>query len=221
MLHDCIQLIVSVPVPHSILAIDARNAEILGYRGSELFGMSILLLCEPFSIPHLESVVSEAFLLNDSTRSIEFCDKWGSRHRYFASTSPHFEENETIASCLLTLKSNLGADDLAAISQSDFIWNVDGFEKGSSGISKIQQEIVNEKMIPTIWPRNMRKRLHSDDPSPITVTLDTIKAWQHLPQHQAAMCIGVSKTALKNACRKLGLERWPYKRLCGPESCHA
>eukprot|EP00961_Rhodomonas_salina_P239919 3241196-Rhodomonas_salina.1 len=35
----------------------------------------------------------------------------------------------------------------------------------------------------------------------------------HLPLDEAAEAIGICSTALKNVCRKLGVSRWPYRRV--------
>ncbi|EKX36739.1 hypothetical protein GUITHDRAFT_155138 [Guillardia theta CCMP2712] len=34
----------------------------------------------------------------------------------------------------------------------------------------------------------------------------------HLPQAEAAHKLGISLSALKSVCRRVGLSRWPYKR---------
>eukprot|EP00960_Hanusia_phi_P021160 625094-Hanusia_phi.AAC.1 len=34
----------------------------------------------------------------------------------------------------------------------------------------------------------------------------------HLRQQEAAQHLGISLTSLKTACRRLGLDRWPYMR---------
>ncbi|EKX47234.1 hypothetical protein GUITHDRAFT_107146 [Guillardia theta CCMP2712] len=36
-------------------------------------------------------------------------------------------------------------------------------------------------------------------------------------QTDAAVSLGISLTALKNACRRLGIRRWPYKRTPLPD----
>ena len=67
-----------------------------------------------------------------------------------------------------------------------------------------------------VFPR--RKRGHcSATPQPaVTVSLDAVRALQDLPAHEAAARLGISTTALKRACRKLGVERWAYRRVPGP-----
>ena len=185
-------------------------------------------MCEPFSINLLETAIAEAFSQADPSKYIEFCDKWGARHGYVTSTSPYFEENGTIASCFLTLHRSSGdihSNLMSHDSPLRFIWGPDKFVE-CSGNLKIQAGVETydlsdaihaRNLIPTVWPRRKQKRSNSDKPLPITITLDTIEAWKHLPQSQAAMCIGVSKTALKQVCRKLGMKKWPYLRLRGPE----
>ena len=42
--------------------------------------------------------------------------------------------------------------------------------------------------------------------------MDAIKALFGLPQKDAAKALGISLTALKQVCRKLGVDRWPYWR---------
>ena len=48
------------------------------------------------------------------------------------------------------------------------------------------------------------------DAKPVAITLDTLQHFSHRPLPAAAEALGVSHTALKAACRKLGIKRWPY-----------
>jgi len=49
------------------------------------------------------------------------------------------------------------------------------------------------------------------------MTEETLSAYFHLPLKTAAKEIGVSETYLKNTCRKLGYQRWPFgKKLTMP-----
>ena len=47
---------------------------------------------------------------------------------------------------------------------------------------------------------------------PVLVTRELIAALADLPLNKAAAAAGVSATAFKKACRKLGVRRWAYKR---------
>ena len=49
---------------------------------------------------------------------------------------------------------------------------------------------------------------------PIKVDLNTIYSMFGMPQPEAARLLGLSLTALKQVCRKLGVSRWPYTRAC-------
>ncbi len=59
-----------------------------------------------------------------------------------------------------------------------------------------------------IFPRPRR----SLEQPPVVVTRDVLESFAHIPQYRAAKLMGVSITALKSACRKLGVSRWPVKR---------
>jgi hypothetical protein len=49
---------------------------------------------------------------------------------------------------------------------------------------------------------------------PVKVDRETIEAMFGMPQPEASRALGVSLTALKQVCRKLGIPRWPYQRPC-------
>jgi hypothetical protein len=67
-----------------------------------------------------------------------------------------------------------------------------------------------------IHPRRKRGVGPEAQQSAIEVSLETVLALQDLPVHEAAGRIGISATALKKACRKLGVNRWSYRRVPGP-----
>lgn len=48
--------------------------------------------------------------------------------------------------------------------------------------------------------------------APVRFDLADLEALFELPQPDAARKLGISLTALKQACRKLGVQRWPYQR---------
>jgi len=48
--------------------------------------------------------------------------------------------------------------------------------------------------------------------APMKVDIDQVRAHFGRPQSQAATELGLSLTALKQICRKLGVPRWPYQR---------
>jgi hypothetical protein len=48
------------------------------------------------------------------------------------------------------------------------------------------------------------------------MTEETLSAYFHLPLKVAAREIGVSETYLKTTCRKLGFQRWPFRKVPPP-----
>jgi hypothetical protein len=63
---------------------------------------------------------------------------------------------------------------------------------------------------PQDWLSNRRRRTRH----PVEFTLQTIEPYFELPQAQAARMMGVSLTTMKQICRRLDIERWPYRRPC-------
>lgn len=51
---------------------------------------------------------------------------------------------------------------------------------------------------------------------PVLVTRDSLEVLRSLSLAQAARAVGVSPTAFKVACRRLGIQRWEYQRGRGP-----
>ena len=49
---------------------------------------------------------------------------------------------------------------------------------------------------------------------PIAIERSTLEAVFHMPQPDAAKQLGISLTSMKQVARKLGLTKWPYRRLC-------
>ena len=50
----------------------------------------------------------------------------------------------------------------------------------------------------------------SHEGSPVSITLKDLLSLAHLTLPAAAKTLGISSTALKGACHKLGIQRWPY-----------
>lgn len=45
----------------------------------------------------------------------------------------------------------------------------------------------------------------------VVVTMEILETVFHMPLHKACHALGVCATALKRACRKLGVQKWPYR----------
>ena len=65
-----------------------------------------------------------------------------------------------------------------------------------------------------IYPRRKAGQKHKDSRTgtAVVVTLEVLHGFAEIPLVHAAKKLGISKTALKSACRTLGLERWPFRR---------
>ncbi|EKX38482.1 hypothetical protein GUITHDRAFT_115446 [Guillardia theta CCMP2712] len=61
-----------------------------------------------------------------------------------------------------------------------------------------------------IFPR--RKQGEEVRSKPVFLSESDVSSLFHLRQPDAANQLGISVTALKNACRRLGITEWPYKK---------
>ena len=69
---------------------------------------------------------------------------------------------------------------------------------------------------PVVLPRR-KQRQGEQKPAaaPVVVTAELLNGVRGLPLRKAAATVGLSPTAFKKACRKLGLDRWDYQRPAG------
>ena len=76
-------------------------------------------------------------------------------------------------------------------------------------VAKLEHEKVT-----VIFPRKKAAAFADgrvSDSEPVIITKEFIEAYFNMPMVQACAELGVCCTAMKKACRKLGLERWPYR----------
>ena len=62
--------------------------------------------------------------------------------------------------------------------------------------------------------RDLPRRKEGEDPNAprhISITYDTLEGLFHLPLRKAAREIGLCPTTFKKACRRFGLEQWPFR----------
>jgi len=73
--------------------------------------------------------------------------------------------------------------------------------------SEVKRELV-------IFPRRKagQSKRQADNEAPVKLTPEILEEIANIPLVAAANKLGISKTALKNACRNLGLKRWPFRR---------
>ena len=65
--------------------------------------------------------------------------------------------------------------------------------------------------VSTVVPRRKAGQTVSDAvASPVNITIETLQRYADVPLSKAATLLGISSTAMKKACRKLGVTRWPY-----------
>ena len=70
-----------------------------------------------------------------------------------------------------------------------------------------------ERMELQIYPRRkagQKKRDVGSTGKAVMVSLKVLEEFADIPLVHAAKSLGISKTALKSACRALGLDRWPW-----------
>lgn len=80
----------------------------------------------------------------------------------------------------------------------------------------LEQQSSSQKhpqLISTVLPRRRRiDHFSLIPPAPVTITAEVLWAMQNRPLPIAAASLGLSATALKRACRRLGIARWGYNR---------
>ncbi|EKX35346.1 hypothetical protein GUITHDRAFT_118470 [Guillardia theta CCMP2712] len=81
---------------------------------------------------------------------------------------------------------------------------VDTSASTTQGIASLPKKV-------RLLPRRKR-RSSVESPKEVVLGMDQISSLFHLPQCEAAQQMGISLSALKNVCRKVGLDKWPYKR---------
>jgi hypothetical protein len=79
------------------------------------------------------------------------------------------------------------------------------------------EDSENEKTargsVNTIFPRRKQGQHTRTNSQPVVLNEATLSQLFTLPLHKAAMKLGISATAMKSACRKLGIKKWPYRSL--------
>eukprot|EP00283_Hemiselmis_rufescens_P010243 CAMPEP_0173435646 /NCGR_PEP_ID=MMETSP1357-20121228/15513_1 /TAXON_ID=77926 /ORGANISM="Hemiselmis rufescens, Strain PCC563" /LENGTH=325 /DNA_ID=CAMNT_0014400659 /DNA_START=47 /DNA_END=1024 /DNA_ORIENTATION=+ len=68
-----------------------------------------------------------------------------------------------------------------------------------------------------VFPRKSRRSKDTDETKvhkdPVIITLEVVKRLFHLPLTEAARQLGISPTAIKGACRRLGIQKWPFRKV--------
>jgi hypothetical protein len=61
-------------------------------------------------------------------------------------------------------------------------------------------------------PRRRAASVPEELRAPIEVTLQALTAHFHMPLYKAASSFGIGVSSLKNVCRRLGLQGWPFQK---------
>jgi len=70
----------------------------------------------------------------------------------------------------------------------------------------------------TIFPRRKAGEQTRVNSKPVVLNDTILRQLFTLPLHEAAVRLGISATAMKSACRKLGIKKWPYRSSYGIKS---
>lgn len=79
-------------------------------------------------------------------------------------------------------------------------------------IASHTEEVSGDGTFSAIFPRRKVGESKMDTRGPVLITLDVLKSMADVPLSDAARQLGVSSTAIKKACRKIGVQRWPYRK---------
>jgi hypothetical protein len=76
-----------------------------------------------------------------------------------------------------------------------------------------------EENIIALYPRKKRGRAYATHEA-VILDRKTLEKFYHLPLKEAATEFGICPTAIKTACRKLGLPKWPYRTIKKQRQAH-
>jgi len=74
-----------------------------------------------------------------------------------------------------------------------------------------QPDSPSGSSVNTIFPRRKAGQHARLNSKPVVLNETTLRKLFALPLHEAATTLGISATAMKSACRKLGIKKWPYR----------
>jgi hypothetical protein len=198
---------------NEILATDSKVEQILGYCDSELHGSSVSLFSGPITDSSIMGrAIDNAAALKPSLFDAVLYHKTGAPHNVRIASSPFFDASNVLVACML---------DFQHISGDTAFPN---WHPGSEGPATAEPRPSagdgqppgflslpgQDGAGPAIFPR--RKAGSGGGVQPVVITPDVLRALAGRPLSEAAQRLGVSATALKHACRKLGILRWPYKK---------
>jgi len=90
--------------------------------------------------------------------------------------------------------------------------NYRGSSASGSSASSSSQLAGEPDTVARVFPRRKLGEKARCTDQPVLLTLDSLTPYFHLPLKEAADRLGLCPTAVKTACRKFGLDRWPFRR---------
>lgn len=75
-----------------------------------------------------------------------------------------------------------------------------------SGVTASSPSAANK-----IFPRRKAGQAFRVHSKPVVLNEKVLRQYFDLPLHEAAVQLGISATAMKSACRKCGISKWPYR----------
>ncbi|XP_031124394.1 protein RKD1-like [Ipomoea triloba] len=82
---------------------------------------------------------------------------------------------------------------------------------GCSDDTSVESSEVGEVTI--VEDNSSKKEGRGRRPVPSTLSREVISSYFHMPVCQAAEELGIGETTLKERCRKVGIPRWPHRKL--------
>ena len=199
-----------------ILGTESSVHKLLGYFPAELHGSNFRIFCGPET--DLESI---GIAIENSSyfKTSLVCTSLYDRHQYPRQfrirISPFYNDLKLAVACLIEFESleqsNAGESSIQSSCGNLTHQRPDSgdqtvLKKGEGFLSRPGHDGAG----PAIFPR--RKGGGGVPATPVIITLEILKSMEGQPLHLAAQKLGISATAFKNACRKLGIQRWSYKK---------
>ena len=215
-----------------------------------IVGRSILVLCGPWTDSLLFfSAISEASVFKSKSIEIFIRDRTGRKQLCKVICSPSLDISNQLEGCLLifeiqdeicapiprtsvitTSANEQQPDGFTETQTTDSPYTLRLFRRYSKARKGPKTDSCNTIAISrlvlaspaesiSVRPRQKPGRFDGRRP-PVRISLDTVRALEHLPLVEAARAVGLSVTALSRACRLLGVDRWRARRTPGSSPRH-
>nr|GMC80176.1 protein RKD1-like [Ipomoea batatas] len=110
----------------------------------------------------------------------------------------------------VTPATELFNDSFSPISPTDTEQSHNGIQ-GCSDDTSVESSEVGEVTI--VEDNSSKKEGRGRHSVPSTLSREVISSYFHMPVCQAAEELGIGETTLKERCRKVGIPRWPHRKL--------